>query len=156
MNSFEEIQKLLVQKADLQARYNLLPYDGTPEVKEKNNQKYIYIRKRVNGRVTSTYVGPFDDVLLTSLLKSTKEAREIRKQIRKIDKELALLGYIDNELNPRVQLNLDFARSNMKQIIYDQAILEGIATTFPDTETIIENGKIHNVDAEGVQKILNL
>ena len=42
MNSFEEIQKLLVQKADLQARYNLLPYDGTPEVKEKNNQKYIY------------------------------------------------------------------------------------------------------------------
>ena len=130
-----DIQKLLVQKADLQARYNLLPYDGTPEVKEKNNQKYIYIRKRVNGRVTS---------------------REIRKQIRKLDKELALLGYIDNELNPRVQLNLDFARSNMKQIIYDQAILEGIATTFPDTETIIENGKIHNVDAEGVQKILNL
>lgn len=156
MNSFEEIQKLLVQKADLQARYNLLPYDGTPEVKEKNNQKYIYIRKRVNGRVTSTYVGPFDDILLTSLLKSTKEAREIRKQIRKLDKELALLGYIDNELNPRVQLNLDFARSNMKQIIYDQAILEGIATTFPDTEAIIENGKIHNVDAEGVQKILNL
>lgn len=79
--------------------------------------------------------------MLTSLLKSTKEAREIRKQIRKLDKELALLGYIDNELNPRVQLNLDFARSNMKQIIYDQAILEGIATTFPDTETIIENGK---------------
>lgn len=79
--------------------------------------------------------------MLTSLLKSTKEAREIRKQIRKLDKELALLGYIDNELSPRVQLNLDFARSNMKQIIYDQAILEGIATTFPDTETIIENGK---------------
>ena len=35
MNTFEQIQNLLVQKADLQARYNLLPYDGTSEVKEK-------------------------------------------------------------------------------------------------------------------------
>jgi len=156
MNTFEKIQNYLIQKADLTARYNLIPYDGTPEVKEKNGKKYIYIRKRMNGRVTSTYIGPFSDALLVSLLKNTKEAREIRKQIRTIDKELALLGYIDKEISPRIQMNIDFARVNMKKIIYDQAILEGIATTFLDTETIIDNGKIHNVDAEGVQKILNL
>ena len=29
----------------------------------------------------------------------------------------------------------------MKQIIYDQAVLEGVSTTFPDTETIIDNAK---------------
>ena len=44
----------------------------------------------------------------------------------------------------------------MKSIIYDQAVLEGVATTFPDTELIIENGKVNNVSAEDVQKILNL
>lgn len=156
MNTFEKIQQYLIQKAELTTRYNLIPYDGTPEVKENNNKKYIYIRKRANGKITSTYVGSFSDDLFVSLLRSTKEAREIRKQIRSIEKELALLGYVDNEIKPRIQLNLDFARANMKQIIYDQAILEGIATTFPDTETIIDNGKIHNVDALGVQKILNL
>jgi len=155
-NRFGKLQELLIQKADLTTRYNLIPYDGTPEIKVKNNKKYIYIRKRVNGRVTSTYVGTFSDELLTSLLKSTKEAREIRKQIRGIDRELISLGYVDNDISPRIQLNLDFARTNIKQIIYDQAILEGIATTFTDTETIIDNGKIHNIDAEGVQKILNL
>lgn len=44
----------------------------------------------------------------------------------------------------------------MKSIIYDQAVLEGVATTFPDTELIIDNGKVNNVSAEDVQKILNL
>lgn len=34
--------------------------------------------------------------------------------------------------------------------------MEGIGTTFPDTEAIIENGKVNNVTAEDVQKILNL
>lgn len=34
MNSFYEIQTLLREKADLQARINLIPYDGNPEIKE--------------------------------------------------------------------------------------------------------------------------
>ena len=43
-----------------------------------------------------------------------------------------------------------------KNLIYDQAVLEGVATTFPQTETIIENGKVNGVTASDVQKILNL
>ena len=44
----------------------------------------------------------------------------------------------------------------MKQIIYDQAILEGVSTTFPQTETIIENGTVNGMKADDIQKILNL
>ena len=33
-NNYPQIQELLHQKADYQARLNLLPYDGTPEIKE--------------------------------------------------------------------------------------------------------------------------
>ena len=36
-------------------------------------------------------------------------------------------------------LNLDFARMNMKLSIYEQAVLEGVAISFPQTEDIIEN-----------------
>ena len=53
-------------------------------------------------------------------------------------------------------LNLDFARMNMKANIYSQAVLEGVTTTFPQTEEIIENGKVNGVTANDVQKILNL
>ena len=44
----------------------------------------------------------------------------------------------------------------MKTIIYDQAILEGVSTTFPDTELILENGKVNNMTSEDVLKIINL
>ena len=44
----------------------------------------------------------------------------------------------------------------MKSNIYVQAVLEGVATTFPQTEEIIENGMVNGVSASDVQKILNL
>ena len=44
----------------------------------------------------------------------------------------------------------------MKANIYDQAVLEGVATSFPQTEDIIENGRVNGVSANDVQKILNL
>ncbi len=44
----------------------------------------------------------------------------------------------------------------MKTNIYDQAVLEGVATSFPQTEEIIENGKVSGMTATDVQKILNL
>ena len=44
----------------------------------------------------------------------------------------------------------------MKANIYDQAVLEGVATSFPQTEDILENGRVNGVSANDVQKILNL
>lgn len=54
---YSEIQELLRSRADLHARLNLLPYDGTPEIKERGDGRYLYVRKRVAGKQTSTYVG---------------------------------------------------------------------------------------------------
>ncbi len=50
-NTYSRIQELLRQKADFQARLNLIPYEGTPEIKEKDGKKYLYIRKRVGSRI---------------------------------------------------------------------------------------------------------
>ena len=155
-NSYLQIQDLLHQKADFLARLNLLPYDGSPEIKELNGNKYIYIRKRIGSRLTSKYVDIYSETLYQLLLRNARESREFRKNIRHIEKKLANIGYEENELSPRVTLNLDFARANMKSNIYDQAILEGVATTFPQTEEIIDNGQVNGMKATDVQKILNL
>lgn len=156
MAPYSEIRELLHQKADLQARLNLIPYDGTPEIKEQNGQKYLYIRKRVGSRLTSTYVDAYSDELYQLLLRNAREARELRKQIRRVEKALAEKDFAETELAPRILLNLDFARANMKANIYDQAVLEGVATTFPQTEDIIDNGIVSGMTATDVQKILNL
>lgn len=156
MNNFYEIQSLLQEKADIQARIKLIPYDGSPEIKEKSSGKYLYIRKRIGSRLTSTYVDVYSDELYQILLKNAKELRELRKRIRKIEKQLTELGYKSGDLSERVLLNLDFARANMKANIYDQAVLEGVATSFPQTEDIIDNGTVNGMTANDIQKILNL
>lgn len=153
---YNEIQELLRSRADLNARLNLMPYDGTPEIKERGNEKYLYVRKRVAGKQTSTYVGAYTEELYNLLLRNAREAREIRKGLRSIDKQLANAGYSEDELSSDVINNIAFARANMKMNIYDQAVLEGVATSFPQTEEIIDNGKISGVTATDVQKILNL
>lgn len=153
---YNEIEELLRSRADLNARLNLMPYDGTPEIKERGNEKYLYVRKRVAGKQTSTYVGAYTEELYNLLLRNAREAREIRKELRSIDKQLANAGYSEDELSSDVINNIAFARANMKMNIYDQAVLEGVATSFPQTEEIIDNGKIYGVTATDVQKILNL
>jgi len=156
MSELDKIQELLHHKADLQARLRLIPYEGTPEVKVQGDKQYLYVRKRVGGHNTSTYVDVYSDTLHQLLLRNSRERRELEKQLRQVNRELLALGYTDEDLTPRVQQNLDFARANMKSNIYDQAVLEGVATSFPQTEEIIDNGIVTGMSADDVQKILNL
>ena len=154
--SYDDIQKLLNEQAECRAKINLIPFDGSIEVKEIKGEKYLYARKREGGKNTSTYIDVYSDELYESLTRQAVQKRELKKQLRGIEKKLAELGYSDEELSPRVLLNIDFARANVKSLIYDQAVLEGISTTFPQTEAIIENGMVNGVRAQDVQKILNL
>ncbi|MGI5099869.1 Fic family protein [Treponema vincentii] len=154
--TYNEIQEFLRVRADLYARLHLLPYDGTPEIKERGDGKYVYVRKRVAGKQTSTYVGVYTDELYNLLLRNAKEARKIRKELRYVEKQLAIAGYSEDGLSSKVIANIAFARANMKINIYDQAVLEGVATSFPQTEEIIDNGKVSGMTAADVQKILNL
>ena len=150
------LQKLLNEKADLQAQINLNAFDGSIEIKGINGERYIYVRKRKAGKYKSTYVGRYSDELYATAVSQSQKFRAIKKQLRRVEKELAQLGYEGKELSARTRLNIDFARANVKSLIYDQAVLEGVSTTFPQTETILENGEINGVKASDVQKILNL
>lgn len=42
---YSEIQELLRSRADLHARLNLMPFDGTPEIKERGDKKRLFLRK---------------------------------------------------------------------------------------------------------------
>lgn len=151
-----KIQELLQKRASYEANLKLIPYSGTPEIKKNESGKYLYVRKRVAGKLTSTYVDKYSDELYTKLLSFSRRERELNKQIRLVNKQLNALGYLSKTIPLRVATNLDFARINLKANIYDQAVLEGVATTFPQTETIIDNGFVQGVTASDIQKILNL
>ncbi|WP_375168915.1 cell filamentation protein Fic [Gardnerella vaginalis] len=153
---YDDVQELLRKKADINARLSLLAYDGTPEIKNRGDGKYLYTRKRVSGKLTSTYVGVYSDDLYNLLLRNASESRQLRKELRAVVMQLANAGYSNSELSADLVNNISFARANLKANIYDQAVLEGVATTFPQTEEIIDNRKVFGVSASDVQKILNL
>ena len=152
LSEIDQLRELLHQKADIQARIKLIPYDGAPEIKTQGDKQYLYVRKRIGGRNTSTYVDLYSETLYQLLLKNARERRELEKTLRQIDRKLLQLGYTEEDLDPQVQKNLDFARINMKSNIYDQAILEGVATSFPQTEEIIDNGIVNGMMIKTLSK----
>lgn len=70
--NYNKIQKLLKSRADLHARLDLIPYDGTLEIKERGVGKYLYVRKCVAGKLTSTYVRVYTEELYNLLLRNTR------------------------------------------------------------------------------------
>lgn len=150
-----EIVSLLQEKQVLLHKLSSLIY-GTIEIREVNANKYIYVHYREDGIPMTKYIDEYSDELYNLILKNNIEAKEIKKKIKGITKKLKELNYVDNELDSKVALNIDFAKKHLVESIYKQAILEGVATTFADTENIIEGGRVNNMTSEDVMKVVNL
>lgn len=150
-----EIISLLQSKQILEQRLKTLAY-GSVEIREKNSNKYIYVHYREDGVSLTKYVGEYSDELYNLILNNSIETKKLKKQIREIAKKLTEFNYIEEELSEEVKQNIDFAKRHLVDTIYKQAILEGVATTFADTESIIEGGKVNNMTSEDILKIINL
>ena len=150
-----EIMNLLQNKQLLEHELQSLAY-GSVEIRENDSNKYIYVHYREDGVVLTKYVGEYSDELYNLVLNNSIKAKELKKQIKEINKKLTQLNYIEEELSEKVKQNIDFAKRHLADTIYKQAILEGVATTFADTESIIEGGKVNNMTSEDIMKIVNL
>lgn len=150
-----EIMNLLQSKQVLEHELQSIAY-GSVEIRENDLNKYIYVHYREDGVALTKYVGEYSDELYNLVLNNSIKAKELKKQIRKINKQLKQLNYTEEELSEKVEQNIDFAKRHLVDTIYKQAILEGVATTFADTESIIEGGKVNNMTSKDVMKIVNL
>lgn len=150
-----EIMNLLQSKQVLEHELQSLVY-GSVEIRENESNKYIYVHYREDGVALTKYVGEYSDELYNLVLNNSIKAKQLKKQIREIIKKLKQLNYTEEELSEKVEQNIDFAKRHLVDTIYKQAILEGVATTFADTESIIEGGKVNNMTSEDILKIVNL
>ena len=150
-----EIMNLLQSKQVFEHELQSLSY-GSVEIRENNSNKYIYVHYREDGVALTKYVGEYSDELYNLILNNSIKAKQLKKQIKEITKKLKQFNYIEEELSEKVEQNIDFAKRHLVDTIYKQAILEGVATTFADTESIIEGGKVNNMTSEDIIKIVNL
>lgn len=150
-----ELTNLLNDKEKLEEKLNNMIF-GTMEIREKDDKKYIYVHFRENGKLKTKYAGEYTEELYNLILKNNDEVKNVKKEIKKIDKVLKEEDFYYTELSEKVKQNIDFAKRNLVENIYNQAVLEGIATTFAETENIIEGGKVNGMTSTDVMKIINL
>ncbi len=155
MDNQAKVLDLLNQKQNKQVELESLVY-GSIEVREKDNKKYIYTHTKEEGIQSTKYIGEYSEEIYNLILNNNIRSKQLKKDIRKIEKELKELNYIDEELNLVVARNIDFAKKHLAETIYKQAILEGVATTLSDTENIIEGGKVSNMSSEDILKVIDL
>lgn len=150
-----EIISLIQEKQILEQRLKNIIY-GSVEIREIESKKYIYVHYREDGIALTKYVDEYSDELYNLILKNNIEAKEIKRKIKELKNKLKELNYLESNIDENVARNIDFAKKHLAENIYKQAILEGIATTFLDTQTIIEDGKVNNMSTEDVLKVINL
>lgn len=150
------ISELLNEKNQILKELNSLTY-GSIELRENNQKQYIYVHYRQEGVLTTKYAGEYSDVLYNLIKNNTILASALKKRLKEIHKALKDLNYVEKDGVPeKVAINIDLARRYLVDSIYKQAMLEGVATTYSDTETIINGGKIKGMTVSDVNKVVNL
>ena len=151
----DKIAELLQEKGMIEARLAVLNY-GSIEVRQQDSKQYIYTHFRNGGLLSTRYIGEYSTSLYNLILENNAVAKGLKKRLREINKALGQMQYSNAELSEDVKINIDLARRNMVESIYKQAMLEGVATTYSDTETIINGGKVKDMTASDVTKVVNL
>lgn len=150
------INALLLERNQITNQLKSLIY-GSIELREKSNKRYIYVHHRQDGVLVSKYAGEYSDVLYNLIRNNTELAKTLKKRLKEINKALKELNYVETEgPDEKVAINIDLARRYLVDSVYKQAMLEGVATTYVDTETIINGGKVSDMTASDINKVINL
>lgn len=150
------ISELLREKNQILEQLDSLTY-GSIELRDKGGKQYLYVHYRKDGILTTKYVGEYSDVLYNLIRNNTHLAKSLKKRLKEIAKTLQGLNYVEKEgVDEKVAINIDLARRYLVDSIYKQAMLEGVATTYSDTETIVNGGKVKDMTASDVEKVVNL
>lgn len=149
------IVSLIEEKSSLTKKLENLVY-GSIEIRGNGEKKFIYTHYRDEGVLRTKYAGVFSNELYNLILENNRLAKDLKKRLSAVNKELAECNYIETKIPEEVELNRAFAIRNIVDSVYKQAMLEGVATTYSDTETLLNGGKVTNMTANDINKVINL
>jgi len=151
----QNIESLLAEAKLLSSKLEQLVY-GSIEIRTRGGKNYLYVHKRVDGIKKSQYVGEFSYVLGNMIAENNLVAKQYKKLLKAIKKELDTYVLNSDEPSPAVLTSVALARRYMVDSVYKQAMLEGVATTYAQTETIFDGGVVNGMTASDIMKVVNL
>ena len=63
---------------------------------------------------------------------------------------------VDTSQRRNGDINIDYARKNLVDLIYNQAILEGVVTTYENVNNILNSGQVNGMTSTDIMKVVNL
>ena len=99
------IAELLHEKEILISRLNKMVY-GSIEIRSNNEKKYIYVHYKLDGISQTKYAGEYSNELYSLIMENNNLAKQYKKRVRTINKELGALEFENVDLTDDVKLNL--------------------------------------------------
>lgn len=148
---------MLVRKNSLENEIkNLLR--GSIEIRDVSGKRYVYLHFRDSGKLYTKYAGEYNEGLIAQIKHNNVYFKQLKNELKETNAKMTPLMNDGNEkvLSKKVRRCVDYAKHELVSSIYKQARLEGVAVTYLDTETIIEKGKVSNLNSDDISKVTNL
>ena len=149
-----QIISLIKEKEFLEQKIKNLLY-GSIEIRERANKKYIFVHFRDGNKLVTKYAGEYSEYLLRLINQNSLNAKQIKTQLRKINKSLAELGYNNTPLSNNSQKYINYIKDNKKLFIQSILHADKSLLSIAEIDSTL-NGQSPNLSPKDVMKIMNL
>ncbi len=149
-----QIISLIKEKEFLEQKIKNLLY-GSIEIRERANKKYIFVHFRDGNKLVTKYAGEYSEYLLRLINQNSLNAKQIKSQLRKINKSLAELGYNNTPLSNNSQKYINYIKDNKKLFIQSILHADKSLLSIAEIDSTL-NGQSPNLSPKDVMKIMNL
>ena len=153
-NNSLQIISLIKEKEFLEQKIKNLLY-GSIEIRERANKKYIFVHFRDGNKLVTKYAGEYSEYLLRLINQNSLNAKQIKTQLRKINKSLAELGYNNTPLSNNSQKYINYIKENKKLFIQSILHADKSPLSIAEIDSTL-NGQSPNLSPKDVMKIMNL
>lgn len=149
------IVQLLDEKIKIENWLNNVLY-GSIETRVRKSKKYIYVHYRDGKKIITKYAGEYSARLINIITENTLLAKENKKRLKKIIKQLKELNYTEKNLSSSIKESVRFINNSLITIIQNQLRFDDLEVAYDDIKLLIEDGVINNLIIEVANKINNL
>ncbi len=147
--------QLLDERIKITSWINSVLY-GSIEVRERKYKKYIYVHYRDGKKLVTKYAGEYSSRLVNIILENTLLAKELKKRLNRVNKQLKKLNYCEKEISSNVKTSIKYINNNLTNVIYNMIKMDDLDLNYDDLDLLVKEDVISNMKVEYANRINNL
>jgi len=129
---------------------------GSIETRVRTSKKYIYVHYRNKDKLITKYAGEYSARLVNIIYENTMLAKELKKRLKVVNKQLKTLNYVEKDLKPTAKNSMNFIKSNLTNLIFNQVLFDDIDISYSSVDSLVQNDSIIDLSIYDANKVANL